>query len=178
MSHKRGSKFVGWGIIWTLVILGVMVTLWDYRQWTRAEMAKYGQGWGDIDNPAMELTNMYQDKELGIRMRLPTEWNREMVKISVRPEVESLMDLTDRRVDELKTNGNIVSERAYIAGKKVDWTVLTWSEEFPGGKANKRQEAWSKTGDRVMVISVEIEEEKWGEIRKTMEEIYKNIEMI
>jgi hypothetical protein len=155
-----------------LLVLGIGFTFWDYREWKVAEMARYGQGWGDVDKPAQELNSMYQDMGVGVRLRLPSSWNASMFKISSRTEPRNLTDVVDERALQIKAN------RAYIAGNKIDWTVLTWNEELPGGNANVRQEIWGKIGNKLIVIGVVEPEGSWGEVRKTLEEIYKNIEMI
>ena len=162
MNHKKIA-------VGLLLVIGVGITVWDYRQWRSAETAKYGQGWGDIDKPALALTSMYQDEGGGLRMRLPAGWSQEMFKIATRTETRNLTDLVDERG---------IDERAYIAGRKIDWTVLTWSEELSGGNANRRQEIWGKIGNKVIVISVVVPEGEWGEVRKTLEEVYRNIEVI
>ena len=69
-------------------------------------------------------------------------------------------------------------EREYANTEKMDMTVITWSEELPGGTAVRQQKVMGKMRDRLMELEVTVPEEKWGEYEKTFWEIYKNIEMI
>ena len=172
-----------------LAAAGAGLTIADYREWKHAELDRYGQGPGDLQKPAMQLTEMYHSKILGIRLRLPQGWRvkeeRELIDVAgmmtvkVSSSSENLTDLVNKEIVKMIAAGvKLTWEREYAVTEKMDMTVITWSEEQPGGTAVRHQKVMGKMRDRLMEAVVSVQEEKWGEYEKTFWEIYRNIEMI
>ncbi len=172
-----------------LAAAGVFLTIADYRQWKHAELDRYGQGPGDLQKPAMKLTEMYQSKIPGIRLRLPQGWKVKeeagmidvagMMTVTISASNENLTDLVNKEIVKMIAAGvKLTWEREYTNTEKMDMTVITWSEELPGGTAVRHQKVMGKMRDRLMDMVVSVPEEKWGEYEKTFWEIYRNVEMI
>jgi hypothetical protein len=177
-----------WIIIGTLVIIGVGFTFWDYIQWRHEELDRYGQGWKDLEAPAMQLEQMYQSKLLGVRLRLPAGWKIEdegrkievegIMTVTITTSQEGLTDLVNSEVAKLKASGKELAwEREYVTTEKMDMTVITWQEELPGGRAQLKQRVMGKMRDKLIRLEVAVPEEEWGKYEKTFWEIYKNLEM-
>ena len=167
------NRKVIWGVIGVLILLGVGVTVADYRQWRRVETERYGQGWADMRQPALELTWMYQNKPAGIRMRLPTGWKVEedlrfkdeaptlqegevvmvaqiekMMKVSVAVTGETTTELVNQEVEKLRASGvSFLAERRSVNTERMDWLMLAWEAELPGGKSETTQKVWGKRGE-------------------------------
>ncbi len=184
-----------WVVVAVILIIGVMFTLWDYKQWRHAELDRFGQGWADVGQAAREITRMYQGDLAEYRMRIPQEWkilqkeseNRglkivgEGVEItsSVTERAGNLADLVDARVMELKGRGiPLRQEREYINSEKINLTVLTWQEEVAGGRAILHQEAWGMTNEKLVVWNAKYASEEWGKWNKTITAIFASIERI
>lgn len=182
------SKKITWGIVGMMLVAGVGVTIGDYRSWQQAELARYGQGWKDLEKPAAKLTQMYQSKLPGIRLRLPEGWEVKenaggievigMMTVKVTTSDKNLTDLVNEEVSRMRTQGKITGEREYANTEKMDMTVISWTEELPGGRGQMKQKVMGKEGERLVVLEVTVPEEKWGDYEKTFWEIYKNIELI
>jgi hypothetical protein len=144
-----------------------------------------------MEKPARELTEMYQSKLMGIRLRLPAGWQVKespgvieaggIIKVTVTASEENLADITDGEVAVLAGQGIQLSrEREYLNTDtgKMDMTVITYYRELPGGKAETVQKALGKSGQKLIVAEAAVPEVQWGDYDKTLWEIYKNIEII
>lgn len=163
-----------------LIVIGVGVTLVDYQQWRHAELDRYGQGWSDLNPPAPALTRLYQNLELGIRMRLPekTEVDK-ILKIGVNTSDIGLTDLVRDEAERIKNEGNKLSrDWEYVNTEKINLTVLTWNEDTAGGGQMTRQLVMAKKANRVLKIEVGIDNGDWGKWENTLLEIYKSVEFI
>lgn len=162
-----------------LLLMGIAVTVLRYVEWRHLETDKFGQGWGDMDKPALELTELFNDKENRIRFRLPAFWKvGSELDYLVSQNSGNLTDLVDARVVELKDKGiSLTVEREYISTEKTNLTVITFEMEHLGGKADLVQEAWAKSGDKLVILKVRVAEEKWAEVKKTYWEIFKSLEI-
>lgn len=197
-----------WVITGVLVAIGVAVTLVDYKNWRRAELAKYGQGWNDLKAPAMKLTTMYQNNPAGIRVRLPSDWKvtekapflnsiiykegapithqiQEVMNISGIITVKVLYsskNLTDNVTDEVKRimadGGRLSRDWEYANSDKINMTVITRQGNLPGGKTQVIQEAMAQKGNKLVEIEVKVPFEDWNNYENTVWEIYKNTEII
>lgn len=170
---------IRWILMGAVLLIGVGITIADYREWKHLEMDKFGQGWNDLDKPAMKLTELYNDRENGIRLHLPGEWKvgKEVV-INVGQVTGNLPDLTDARVKELEDQGIMLTgHREYISGEKSNLTVITYEKNLAGGKARMVQEAWAKRADMLVILKAEVDEDKWVNVKKTYWEIFSSLEL-
>jgi hypothetical protein len=101
-----------------------------------------------------------------------------MMTVKVTTSDKNLTDLVNEEVSRMRTQGKITGEREYANTEKMDMTVISWTEELPGGRGQMKQKVMGKEGERLVVLEVTVPEEKWGDYEKTFWEIYKNIELI
>jgi hypothetical protein len=180
MRNKlKQSKRLWIAVAGVILTMGVLATVWKYFEWKHLETDKFGQGWSDMDKPAMGLTELVNDKENRVRFRLPSGWEvGNNLDFSVRQAEGNLTDIVDLRVAELKNSEvNIVGEREYISTEKSNLTVITFEVDHLGGKVDLIQEAWAKSGNKLVVLKAEVPEEKWTEVKKTYWEIFKSLEI-
>lgn len=57
-----------------LVIIGLIFTVRDWHIWRAAELARLGQGTGEVKAPAMPLAKPFQSPEFGFRVSPPVDW--------------------------------------------------------------------------------------------------------
>jgi hypothetical protein len=159
--------------------VGVVITVLRYVEWRHLETDKFGQGWGDMDKPALDLVELFNDKENKVRFRLPGTWKvGSEMNYSVSQNSGNLTDLVDARVADLKNTGiNLVAEREYISTEKANLTVITFEMEHLGGKVDLVQEAWAKSGEKLVILRVRVPEENWAQVKKTYWEIFKSVEI-
>jgi uncharacterized protein YbdZ (MbtH family) len=183
------GKKLFWGMVAVLLAAGVGWTWVDYQAWRHAELDHYGQGWKDMEKPALKLSQMYQGRLSGVRLRLPEGWQVEerdgvitaggMIEVRISKSSENLTDLVNKEVAGMIAMGRKLTwEREYAVTEKMDMTVITWSEELPGGTAVRKQKVMGKMENRLMELEATVEEGKWGDYEKTLWEIYKNLELI
>lgn len=168
-----------WWVGAVALIAGMGISINDYVQWRHMETDRFGQGWADLDRPALTLEELYNDKNNGIRLHLPKGWkvDREL-KVAVEYVDGNLTDLVDKEVAELKKAGvNITGELQYVTSEKSAVTIIAYEKDLSGGKTNVIQEAWAKQGGRLIVLRAEVPEEKWFEVKKTYMEIFKSLEI-
>jgi len=197
-----------WTVLGVLIVIGVAVTIWDYRNWRMAELAKYGQGWGDLKAPALNLTTMYQNNPAGFRIRLPNDWkvteakpflnsainrgavpltfqSQEVININgimtvnIRYADGNLPDIGAAAVTKITGGGHRLSrDWEYANSDKINMTVITWQVNLADGKTEVRQEAMAKKGNKLVEINTVVPFEKWGNYENTVWEIYKNTELL
>jgi len=63
--------------LWILIVVGVGVTLVDYKKWRWEETRRFGHGYEEQLEPAVPLTKVYQNDIAGVRVKYPGEWGAE-----------------------------------------------------------------------------------------------------
>lgn len=153
-----------------LVSMGMMFTVWDWRQWRIAETNNYGHGWEENREvaPAKKLGRVYTDKLLKFRIRYPQDWG---AKAKIRVTVEK--DTRDLPVIADEMAGGITQERNYINTESANLVVLTWK-----GVSETKQVAIAKKGDRLYKIEVTCESGIWKSWSATFEEVYRSLVLL
>jgi hypothetical protein len=147
ISKQIPTKWVVWGALGILVLIGIGWSLTDYIQWRRLETSNYGQGWADLQTAAKPLTWEYTNTQLGVTMVLPAEWLGQDVK----------------KFFSLRKGFGTEAE------KKV------WEEELPGGRVMVHQRLAKNINKQVIVMETSFAQEDWGEWESTISEIFKTI---
>jgi hypothetical protein len=185
-------KRMFWICLAGLIIAGMVVTFWDYRNWQRAELAHYGQGWSDLKAPALKLSKMYQNDLIKVRLRLPEEWKatggqeiiiQGMMRVRITNSNKNLTDLVAEKVKRITDGGDRLSrDWEYVNSDKIDMTIITWQTNLPGDgsgeKIEVRQAAMAKKGDRLLEIDTTVPFDNWGNYENTILEIYKSTELL
>lgn len=163
----RDMKYV----LAVLIIGGVVFSVWDYKQWRKAETAKYGHG--PVASEAVALTKTYFGK--GYRLKYPEGWTASKDKLrEATGEVEvgfkamttkeNLVDIVDREA------GGVTRERDNITNENTVLTVLTWE-----GADEVRQKGFAKKGEKLVIMEVKLARQLWSKWEKTIREMYRSL---
>lgn len=86
-TRRNGTIFFNmykW-IVALLIVVGVAVSVWDYKNWKYEETRNYG--YGPDTAFSLVINRTYQNKLAGVRIRYPGEWE---VKVNPKFEVKNL----------------------------------------------------------------------------------------
>ena len=179
-------------VIGSLVMAGMIFTVWDYRTWKKEEINLYGLG-KPVEtgfSPALGLEGIFTDQVARIRVKHPGGWkmrsNPELEKRGARlsskkievMEVEMGGVKIAVSVQEIKEDLPVVAdrmavgisqERDYITSATAAWTILTWEG---------RQVAVAKRDNRLYTVEVTCEKSAWKQFSKTFEEVYRQIVLL
>ncbi|TSC87922.1 MAG: hypothetical protein G01um101416_237 [Microgenomates group bacterium Gr01-1014_16] len=141
-------------IVALLLVVGVGFSVWDYKSWRREEIREYGKGPKINVQSSMfnvQLTEIYQNDELGIRLKYPADWEIEK-NLKIEKSGKNLPDLVDEEVARL---GKLDREPDHVS---TNVTVLT---------KDGNQTALTKKGD-VFIKIISPMEGLAGEIAKSL----------
>lgn len=170
-------------LIGLLLILGIVGTWGEYRNWKKTETQRYGHGWAQtqtIKEPE-KLVGPYVNEKLGYRLRYPIGWQmtEDGKKITftnpanpainfsfeIQTNPQSLIDIADR-----EALPGLAREREYLNIESYNWTILTFEKD------NRLiQKALSKRNDQLFVVEASLPKENWNEFTNTFWEIYKSV---
>ena len=161
-------------ILALLVVVGIGLSVKDYRAWKWEETRNYGHGPVEALGKPMELNGRYINPVVGIRVKYPEGWvstgkvglktvgknKAEVVRIDggeiriiVKVALEERAEITvaDEMIEELKNKGiSLARERDYYGDENEDWTVLTWDE----GEKTVRM-GFAITNGKIVVVEAE-----------------------
>ncbi len=164
-------------IIFALVAMGMIFTIWDWRQWRIEETKNFGQGWEENKGvgPAQKLAGVYTNKLLRFRIKYPRNWEAEGMTFSepfgrAKIAVTVKRDSRDLPVIADEMAGGITQERNYINTELVSLVVLTWK-----GARETKQVVLAKKEDRLYKIEVTCESGIWKAWEATFEEVYRSL---
>jgi len=165
MSLK--TKIV-WGVIGVWLVVGVGVSIWDYRNWRQEETKNYGHG-PDVEKATWKLTRIYQNNLAKIRIRYPEGWEvvtapgdgvvaefslREQSKkisIEVRKAEGSLTEWENKFLQETDPGERPYGDRQVVNTDRGSMTILTW-QRFAGSQTFMRQWGVVKKGELLVVV--------------------------
>lgn len=172
-----------------LLMVGIVGSIKDWRDWKYQETYRYGYGW-EADRElaaAQKLAGPYQNNVAKIRMRYPEGWdvqetqvvtftspftlNSEGKKSSIAVFVgRSDQNLPDLVSAEVQKVGKLSKEWEYVNGEKMGFTVITWE-----GGSWVYQKAMGVADGRLVTIDVSCEKAMWNTFAKTFVEVYKSV---
>lgn len=80
-----------------LLGVGMYLSIKDYRSWRYEETKNYGHGPGELYSPAEQLSEKYEAKVIGFRLRYPWGW-----KLDVDSEFQKLLASEEARTQPKK----------------------------------------------------------------------------
>lgn len=175
------------GIFWksTIVIaliVGLAISIDDYRQWRRAELANYGQGSQNavVFEPALPLDKPYSNYDYNFRIKYPAGWQvvegveEELVRF-VEPNAEATVTVlaqTEKRnlTDFVVTQSTgITRDPEHIKTATADFTILTWADE-----TTTTQKAFTKKGSTIIIVTATCASTAWLKYAQTFAALYQS----
>ena len=143
-------------VIGSLLIVGMISTVWDWRQWRIEETKNYGQGREanrDVA-PARKLGGVYTNKILRFRIKYPQNWEVKGLTFSepfgrIKMVVTVVKDERNFPIIADEAAAGVTQERGYINTESASIVILTWE----GGDETK-QIALAKRDNRLYKIEV------------------------
>lgn len=169
-------------VIGSLIVTGVVFTLWDYSRWRHAELDNYGLGPKEKEHwqAARPLDKLYQNLKMGVRLRYPGDWeikekgeavtiaqkNGEVaIKITTQTTNESMTEIANRMAV------GATKDREHIKGQdETPIILLTWNR---GGEIV--QKALAGREKKLVILEVRCKSEDWNKWTLTIMEIYKSL---
>lgn len=165
-------------IIYTFVLMGILGSVWEYKNWKKEEMAKYGQGWENTKSLKYPetLIGPYINDKLRFRIRYPKNWLIEEDKklttfvhpqnpsilFSVKP-VSTSLNFPDY-VDSLTKDE--IRDREYVNIGETNLVILTFYAQ---------QKILVQKGQTLLMIEANTPHNRWNEYELTFKEIYKSL---
>lgn len=138
-------KRLATGIIILVLLVGMGLTVWDWREWKRLETERFGQGWADLQAEAMPLTVKYRNQELRIIAKLPMGLT---VGEQIKFEVGSDKDIGVTTWDEELPGGRLMIKQRL--GKSVGDKIVVVETTFG-------EEGWGKWEKTIQAIFESVE---------------------
>lgn len=163
-----------------LIAVGVIFTVWDYKNWRIEETKNYGHGWAENREvaPAQKLKEVYTNAPLKFRIKYPEGWDagemtfrdpsgRVKMQVRVEKDARDFSAIADEMAE------GVTRDRSYINTETASLTVLTWE-----GARETKQVAMAKKNDRLYKITVTCESGVWKFWFATLEEIYRSLVLL
>ena len=158
--------------------MGMIGSIWEYREWRKEETVKYGQGWEDTKSLKYPetLIGPYVNEKLRFRIRYPKNWlvqedkklttfvhpQNPSIIFSVEP-VSTTLNFPDY-VDSLTKDE--IRNREYINIGETNLVILTFYAE---------QKVLVQKGRTVLMIVASTPHNRWNEYELTFKEAYKSL---
>lgn len=123
--------------------------------------------------------NLKWDQVVKSGQRMEVATVNDQMTVEIMNKEVNLSDEVAAQMSRLSGLGMVVDKDVtYVNSDKFNLTVITYTEELPGGKANMRQDAYGMKANKLIKLSVTVPEESWGDVKNTYGEIYKSVEII